>query len=155
MKGVTLLTTVMLLSVAFVTDSCDNRIKGCTDPDSINYDELAEKNDGSCRYEGQAVVWYGEEASEGLVEDGATALTFYVNGDVVGSSAASVYWADAPDCGENGSITFTEDLGKDRTRNFELSVKDQEGFEYWKTSIPLEANSCLVLELTWSTRKKK
>jgi hypothetical protein len=100
-------------------------------------------------------VWYGEEASQGLVADGATALTFYIEGEVVGSSAASVFWAEAPECGENGSITFTEDLGKEKVRNFNLSVKDQDGFEYWKTSIPVEANACLVLELTWSSRNKK
>jgi hypothetical protein len=155
MKGVTFLTTLILLSVALVTDSCDSKAKGCTDPDSVNYDELAEKNDGSCRYEGYAVIWYGEAASAGLVEDGATALTFYVDGDVVGSSAASVYWAESPDCGDNGSITVTQDLGDRRTRTYTLSVKDQDGFEYWNASLPFEANSCLVLELTWSDRKRK
>lgn len=144
------------MSAVILFDSCgSNRIKGCTDPDSINFNELAEREDGSCEYEGQAVIWYNNVASAGLIDDGATALTFYLNGEIIGSSAASVYWPKAPDCGDNGSITTTEYLGHNKTQVFTLSVKDQDGFEYWKTSVRIEGNSCLVLELTWQNRKKK
>lgn len=149
------LSSLFLLSVLFVTGSCDKKIKGCTDPDSLNYDEQAEIDDGSCRYEGYAVIWYGEEASAGLTSDGATALTFYLNGEVVGSTAASVYWASEPDCGDDGTISVTQDLGKNKTKTYTLSVRDQDDFEYWKTDITLEGNSCLALELTWASRKKK
>lgn len=112
-------------------------------------------DDGSCRYEGYAVIWYGQEASAGLAADGATALTFYLDEEVVGSSAASVYWASEPDCGEDGTISVTQDLGRDKTKTYTLSVKDQDGFEYWKAPMTFEGNSCLALELTWSSRKKK
>jgi hypothetical protein len=151
-----LLISVILLSTAFVWDSCkDRRIKGCTDPDSVNFDELAERDDGSCRYTGQAVIWYDETASNGLVNDGATALTFYLNGEVIGSSAASVFWPNAPFCGADGSITVTEDLGKNKAQVFTLSVKDQDSFEYWNTKVTLEGNTCLALKLNWTSRKKK
>jgi hypothetical protein len=146
---------LLLISVAFITDSCEKKVKGCTDPDSVNYDRLAEKDDGSCRYEGELVVWYGQQASAGLTGDGATSLTFYLNGDVVGSTAASVFWAAEPDCGENGSITVTQDLGKNKQQDYTLSVKDQDGFEYWNTKVTIKANTCLALELTWASRKKK
>lgn len=149
------LTGLLFISVAFITDSCSKKVKGCTDPDSVNYDRLAEKDDGSCRYQGELVVWYGQAASAGLVADGAASLTFYINGDVVGSSAASVFWAQQPDCGENGSITVTQDLGKNKKQEFTLSVKDQTGFAYWNTPVTIEANTCLALELTWASRKKK
>lgn len=149
------LASLLLISVAFITDSCDKKIKGCTDPDSVTYDEQAEKDDGSCRYEGYAVIWYGQKASAGLVADGATALTFYINNEVVGSSAASVYWASEPDCGDNGTISITQDLGREKTKKYTLTVKDQDNFEYWKTDITFEGNACLALELTWSSRKKK
>lgn len=154
-KSTVYLTSLLFVFVAFITDSCDRKVKGCTDPDSINYDELAEKDDGSCRYEGYAVIWYGEEASAGLVADGATALTFYLNDEVIGSSAASVYWASEPDCGEESTVSVTEDLGRDKRKTYTLSVRDQDNFEYWKTDITFEGNSCLALELTWSSRKKK
>jgi hypothetical protein len=154
MKRATVYLTGLLL-ISFITGNCDRKVKGCTDPDSVNYDKLAEKNDGSCRYEGYAVVWYGSQASKGLTDDGASALTFYINGEVVGSSAASVYWASEPNCGDNGTISITQDLGKNKTKTYSLSVKDQSGFEYWKTDLTFEGNSCLALELTWSSRKKK
>lgn len=149
------LTGLLFISVALFTDSCDKKVKGCTDPDSVTYDKLAEKDDGSCRYKGQLVVWYGQAASAGLTADGATALTFYLNGEVIGSSAATVYWAKEPACGENGSVSVTEDMGKSKTKDYTLSVKDQDAFEYWNTKVTLEGNSCLALELTWSSRKKK
>jgi hypothetical protein len=153
MKRTVFLTSLFLLS--FITSNCDKKVRGCTDPDSVNYDKLAEKNDGSCRYEGYAVIWYGSKASQGLTADGATALTFYLNGEVVGSSAASVYWASQPKCGDDGTISVTQDLGKSKTKTYSLSVKDQDGFEYWKTDMTFEGNSCMALELTWSSRKKK
>lgn len=154
-RSAVLLTGLLFISFGLVTDSCSKKVKGCTDPDSVNYDKLAEKDDGSCRYQGQFVAWYGQKASAGLTADGATALTFYLDGQVFGSSAATVYWAKEPACGENGSISVTEDMGKSKTRDYTLSVKDQGGFEYWNTKVTLEGNSCLALELTWSSRKKK
>lgn len=154
-RATVFLTSLLFISIALITDSCDKKIRGCTDPDSINYDELAEKDDNSCEYEGYAVVWYGKETSAGLTADGATALTFYLNGDVVGSSAATVYWASEPECGENGTISITEDLGRNKEKTYTLSVKDQDGFEYWKADMTFIGNSCLALELTWESRKKK
>jgi hypothetical protein len=89
-----------------------------------------------------------------LIADGATALTFYINGEVVGSSATSVYWTAAPVCGDNASITVTEDLGKVKTHAYALSVKDQTGFEYWNPVVNVDANTCLQFQLAWSARKK-
>jgi hypothetical protein len=158
MKKISMLFLGSLLIIGLSsTNSCkkDNKIRGCTDRDSYTYSPTAEEDDGSCLYEGEIVFWYSQVASEGLIGDGATALTFYLNGQVVGSSAASVYWTAAPDCGQNGTITVTEDLGKVKTHAYSLSVKDQTGFEYWTASVNIDGNTCTQYQLLWSARKKK
>ena len=33
-----------------VPDKVNNRVRGCTDPKALNYNSLAQQNDGSCRY---------------------------------------------------------------------------------------------------------
>lgn len=65
------------------------------------YEVLSEvkKDDASCQYESKEVFWYNQTTADSLIADGATALTYYVDGQVVGSSAAFVYWTGAPNCG--------------------------------------------------------
>jgi hypothetical protein len=123
--------------------------EGCTDPDSINFEESAKKDDGSCQYEGSVVFWYGEVTSLSMIGDGIESLTFYVDGEVVGSSVTSVYWSGAPDCSSNSSITITKDLGNSKNQTFTYSVKDQDGIEQWEGIVNFTANTCLSLQLTY------
>ncbi|MFT5253171.1 MAG: hypothetical protein ACI87N_002200 [Flavobacteriales bacterium] len=138
----------LTLSAAVLTTGCSKE-QGCIDPDSNSFSASAEEDDGSCTYEGRSVFWYGQVASEGLLADEATNLTFYVDNQVVGSTAASVYWTASPDCGDNASITVTKDLGGVKTQSYSFSVKDQTGFQYWSGTLNFNANTCTETELTW------
>jgi len=156
-KIVTLFVCMSFITLLASTNSCkkDNKIRGCMDKDSYTYSSAAQEDDGSCLFEGQIVFWYSQTASAGLVADGATALTFYLNSQIIGSTAASVYWTTTPLCGENGSITVTEELGKAKTHSYTLSVQDQTGHEYWGGPVNVDANTCTQNQLLWSSRKKK
>ena len=137
----------IVLSVLFLTASCKK--EGCTDIDATNYSSEAKKDDGSCSFEGRHVIWYGESTANSLVMDGATTLTYYVDGQIAGSGAANLFWTGAPDCGQDGSITITKSLGGVKTQSYSYSVVDQTGWEYWSGILNFNANTCTSLELTW------
>ncbi len=149
-----ILMAVTFTAATMLTTSCSKE-QGCTDVDSVNFSATAEEDDGSCFYEGETVFWYGQSVSQYLVDDNATNLTFYVDGDVVGSTAASVYWPSAPSCGDNASITVTKDLGSVKTQSYSYSVKDQTGWEYWNGTVNFNANTCFSIELDFGKKMKK
>jgi hypothetical protein len=137
---------LLIVGSAFLT-SCKK--EGCTDADSKTFNADAKKDNGTCQYEGSALLWYNQAASTGLQNDGATTLIYYVDGQVVGSGTTSVFWTAGPECGQNGSITVTKDLGGVKNKSYTYSVKDQTGFEYWAGVLNFTANSCEAVQLTW------
>src|SRR5690606_8054066 len=108
----------------------------------------ADEDDGTCKYEGNVVFWYGENTSKFLQKDDAITLTYYVDGQVVGSTATTVFWTESPDCSQNGSITVTKDLGSEKNKSYTFSIKDQTGWEYWSGTVNFAANTCETRELT-------
>ena len=131
--------------VMFVATGCKK--EGCTNPDATNYSSEADDDDGSCKYEGEVVFWYGESVSNGLVADGSNQLTFTVDGNIVGSTASNVFWTSSPNCGQNGSITVTMDLGNSTNLAGNYSVRDQDDFEIWAGVVNFTANTCSSIEL--------
>lgn len=123
--------------------------EGCTDLDAVNLDEKAKDDDGSCIYAGTQIFWYGEETALFLYNNGVTSLTFYLNGNVVGSTNAEIYRTVEPSCGDElGTVVVDKDLGSFKTQAYTLSVKAQDNTEIWNTTVNFNANSCNTLELT-------
>jgi hypothetical protein len=147
MKSTKIILPSVLIAFLTIISSCKK--EGCIDKNGTNYSSEAKKDDGTCKYEGRAVLWYGQTTSTELQNDGATSLTFYVDGQVVGSTSTDVYWTSGPECGQNGSITITKDLGNAKNKSYTYSVKDQDDFEYWSGVLNFTANTCEGTELTW------
>jgi hypothetical protein len=145
MKKIKFLSLTLLISSMALFNSCAK--EGCTDGDAKNYNVDAKKDDGTCKYEGEVVFWYNKATSDFLVADDAINLTYYVDGVIIGSSATSVYWTSSPDCGQNGSVTVTKDLGSDKMKKYSYRVVDQSGWEYWKGEVEVKAFVCLAQEL--------
>ncbi|NOQ75741.1 MAG: hypothetical protein GQ574_27285 [Crocinitomix sp.] len=139
----TLLLSISILSISLM--SCKK--EGCTDFDATNYDADAKKENGTCIFEGSNVFWYDEDVATFLVSDDAVSLFYYVNDQLIGSSAAGVYWTSAPDCGQDASITVTKNLGNIKTQSFSYEVIDQSGWTYWSGTLNFNANTCITVEL--------
>lgn len=154
MKKSSFIILIVVVSVATVfTTSCKK--KGCTDPEALNFSEEAEKDDGSCSYDGAMVFYYDEATAAQLVQDGAITMTYYVDGENIGSSPADIYWTGAPDCGQDGSVGVVKSWGNDRTKTYSFSAQDQTGWELWGEPVTFHANTCVTLQLMASKRKKK
>ncbi|MFY0685970.1 MAG: hypothetical protein JXQ90_02335 [Cyclobacteriaceae bacterium] len=148
-KSIYYINTLALAILVSLASCGDPEVFGCMDPDSDNFDGLANMDDGSCAFSGQVVFWYGEAASQFLVDDEAISLTYYVDGEIVGSGAADVYWNSsvAPDCGEQGTVTVSKDLGSAKSLTLPFYVEDQTGHQYYSGNVTFDANTCLALEL--------
>jgi len=154
MKKSSFILLAVTLSVATVfTTSCKE--KGCTDPEAQNYSEEAEKDDGSCSFGGVMVFYYDEATAAQLVQDGAITLTYYLDDEIIGTSAADIYWTGVPFCGDPGTIDVGKYWTNERTKTYSFSAEDQTGWVYWDDPVTFEANTCVALQLSATKRKKK
>jgi|TARA_B110000914_G_C15286312_1_gene364494 hypothetical protein len=138
-----ILYTLLILSITLA--GC--KTEGCTDQDAVNWNADADTFDGSCLYEGQAVLWYGEEVATEK-QQFATSYSFYSDGQLVGSQAVTMFWTASPDCGQQSSITITKDMGNNTSMSASYEVIDDQGYTVWEGIINFQANTCLSLELT-------
>ena len=130
--------TIVLLAITI--SSCAKK-QGCTDVDAINYDAVAEETDNSCTYSRDVTFWMDQATTDNFDADGITALTYYLDGNVVGSSGTNVYFASEPSCGANGTLSITKSLGTEKTKTFALVVKDQDDYEVYTYSLTLAGAS--------------
>ena len=143
---------IFLLGLTALTLTSLNSCKkeGCIDAIADNFNADADKEDGSCTYSASVSFWYNGNTSTNLQLDDISSLTFYVDNQVIGSYASSVFYPSAPACGQSSVVSKTLDLGKSKTKTATYMVKDDIGDEIWSGSITFDASvECTTLELTY------
>lgn len=139
---------ISLISAALMVSSCKK--KGCIDSNAENYCEKCKKDDGSCTYKAAIQFWYDKTVSDVLIANGVTSVTIYIDGAVVGSYAANVYFTGDPSCSQSSVVRSEKKLGKDKTKTAAWKVLDQDGIEIpsWSGSIIFDSSkSCTSYQL--------
>jgi hypothetical protein len=138
-----------LASVLMLTTLNACKKEGCTDSIATNYDEKADSDNGTCTYTGTVQFWYGKSTAEWFESVGIISLKYYVDNQLIGSSAASVYFTGDPSCTQANVIRKTMDLGLLKSKSVPYKVIDQDGITRWEGNVTFDGTkSCLSLELT-------
>jgi len=139
---------LLMISASTLLNSCAKN--GCTDSNANNYTEDAKKDDGTCTYTGNLVIWWGKALADSANAYGITAIKVYVDGTFVNTYSTSTYWTGAPTCGANGAVNYTKDLTKNKSASVSVLLKDQNGDALGKAeSQTLQGGQCLALEIPW------
>jgi len=137
---------LLFSSIFLFTIGCSK--KGCSDPDSIDYERGNSSGNEECRYQGSLVFWYGKDVSEFLIENNVSGLNFYLNDELVGTTETKNFRTNAPDCDDfSNAVKTTRSLGNVKTIGYEFSVQSEDNITIWHTSININANTCSTLEL--------
>ena len=134
-------------SALLLATGCEITYRGCTDSEANNYDAMADSDDGSCAYEGQAVFWYGSSVAEDLDAYLSDTLTFYVDGEVQLVMPTDMYWLVAPDCGGYNTYTVTASLPDGEPRVATYQVIDNFDDVLWEGLVAFNLGSCTAIEL--------
>jgi hypothetical protein len=135
-----LVQATLLVAVAFMLLlACACGKRGCTDPNALNYDPDATRDDGSCEYEKQfatVTLYRLNDCYDGNVE-------LYLDG-VYQKTFTSYYNQTAPSCGTNNAdaVSYYLELG---TYHFTATSDSSENWDFYVTLS--SANDCQMVAL--------
>jgi hypothetical protein len=148
--------SALLLILAFLsvtTYSCRKDIYGCMDPNSVNYDATATKDNGTCAYDSDIIFWWTQATAQDFQSVGQNiTLKVYIDGVFKGTLNPSLqYWNTAPDCGATGALTCKIDLGSSKSKSISIRYEmiDGSGTSLGDVteSTTVNANTCMTYEV--------
>ena len=144
---------ILLFSLSLITlISCEKTpTDGCTDPLAINYNRHANIDNNSCDFTGDILFYMNQEAGIYLYNEGVEKLTFYINGNNIGSqyNDGGFYTAQTPpNCFDNFFTTGSVYWSNNSYTTISWEAIDETGYVWYGTTTNLEANECLAMELT-------
>ena len=104
----------------------------------------------SCNKEtsGKVTFWYGSDVPTLAALLSVNSFTFYLDGEIIGSSSANVYSTAEPACGEGGAVTEEVNLDEEDSKTLPYKVMDEDGDIWWEGNVKIEDGGCFNLELT-------
>jgi hypothetical protein len=140
----------LIVASSLVFTACKK--KGCTDADANNYLAEAEKDDGTCTYNGHATFWFDQATSITQNQAGTTTIEIFV-GDVSGGSLPVADYAGpaTPDCGDAKTIAVVKNLGAESAKSLDWEAKDQSGTVLYSGTWAAEGKAtsadCMVINI--------
>ena len=134
---------IILLPILIMTlliGSCKK--EGCTDSLAENYNEKAKKDDGSCTYKADALIWWNEETSTALEDYESYVLYIYVDNVLVSTESIALFWNSAPECGAQGTVTASRDMKGNSKETVPYYIKDEYDEVLWDGYLEYEAGVC-------------
>ncbi len=141
-----------ILSFVFVfsllsTVSCKDK-EGCTNPNAINYDSDAEKEDGSCKANGSLMFWIDDITFGILYNDlSVQQLNFYIDGKLEGVQDVTVFSENEPAC--ETSFTYSREVPLSGGKWVDYKVLDEDDNEIWNDEVVIPADQCNKLQLVY------
>jgi hypothetical protein len=131
----------LLVTICFFTlNACKK--KGCTNSSAENYSTEAKKDDGSCTFKGNAVIWFNTAKVIEFSATGTTNLYFYLDGTQIGTLTLLDFINTPPDCGGAHAVSVERDLGSESTKGFSLVVKGDQGTTLDTYTLNISGNKC-------------
>lgn len=143
----------LLSSIIIATNSCDNSIYGCIDPDAKNYDEYADTDDGNCEYGSQIFLWWDQDQEDEFYLYDVTSLTISIDGLLAGSilNVDNQSWTTVDLSCENPNNMYTSEIEMPSSDNKTISIRavDQTGEEIYNETKIVSANTCHFYKIVW------
>lgn len=95
----------------------------------------------------KVIVWQGQVNAASWSVVSVTSLTTYVNGELMASQAAGIYFNSTPSCASNGGMKFDINLKKNTTAKINVIIKGDDGVEYYNEQLDVKSTECNQLEL--------
>lgn len=141
---------LFVLFLAAGTLSACSKVPGCMDVDAVNYDPLAEEDNGQCNYMGGAAFWHNEASAQSMINDGITQVEIYVDGYLEGQITPFTHWDTPPSCESDIAVTIPNyGLGSAKSKSFSYAVRDQDDNLIGSGSFTIYGNRCETVEFVY------
>ena len=87
----------------------------------------------------KVIIWQGQVNAASWSAFSVTSLTTYVNGELMASQAAGIYFNAEPSCTSNGGMKFDINLKKNTAGKINVIVKGDDDFEYYNEQMDIKS----------------